>query len=85
MYHKRFFLGLPTSVIPVLKATAFPEETRGPSVENVVNALKSNGIEVDSKTLMVTIKYTILCVVSDCIIYRFIDIFINPKLKNHVI
>ena len=44
---------MPFSVRPVISASAFSEESNSPKLEEVVNVLKSHGIEVESKVITI--------------------------------
>jgi hypothetical protein len=62
-HHIRIFyfcsiLELPRACSPVVSATAFTTEERGPALENVLLALQAHGVEVDSHSLSVCFKAT---------------------------
>jgi hypothetical protein len=44
---------LPSSVQPVIKSVAFEGDSRGPSVQSVVDVLQSHGITVDAQKMEV--------------------------------
>ena len=45
---------LPTSVQPVIKSVAFEGNSRGPSVQSVVDVLQTRGIVVDAQKMEVS-------------------------------
>lgn len=46
-------LELPTSVTAVMKASAFDNDARGPTLESVVGVLERNGIHTESHKINV--------------------------------
>ena len=50
LHHLNCFLSveLPSTVRPVMKASAFVDDGRGPSLSNVLSVLKNHGIDVAS-------------------------------------
>ena len=67
---------LPSSVQPVIKSVAFEGNSRGPSVQSVVDVLQTRGIAVDAQKMEVSEW------MGECILFIFLAVYFHWTVLN---